>query len=82
MTFISLVNPVQKISVSANVFQTDPFMQSLHVPWAAQHIPQASIISVRKLSSYATSYSRIKVGLQNNQHPPLAHLSSVTFAHR
>lgn len=82
MTFISLAKPLEKISVSPNVFQTDPFMQSLHVPWAAQHIPQASIISARKLSSYATSYSRMKVGLQNNQHSPLAHLSSVSFAHR
>lgn len=81
-SFISLAKPVEKISVSANDFQTDPFMQSLHVPWAAQNIPQASIISVRKLSSYDISCSRMKVGLQKNQHSPLAHLSSVTFAHR
>lgn len=82
MSFISLAKPVQKTSVSVNVCQTDTFMQSLHVPWAAQHIPQTPIISVRKLSSCATSYSRMKVGLQNNQHSPLAHLSYVTFAHR
>lgn len=82
MSFISLAKPVQKMSVSANVCLTAPFIQSLHVPWAAQQIPQTSIISVRKLSSYAISYSRMKVGLQNNQHSPPAHLSYVTFAHR